>query len=155
MSMGLVLEEVGLAMDLFDLGQSCLEVFTSSTGDTPVYASSENKVQVRVTSTLFQKYTYYYDEALDIEMLGCITQKALVNKIDTSITLKVPSGAETVDTTRTLSRTYESLDYSNPESNAYTYRYAPLAERLCFSISGLRISYNTPYFDWPSNWPNP
>lgn len=58
---GMASGPIGVVSNLYSLGATCLNAWTTATGKTPIYGNTSNKVMVDVSYDMYLKYTYYYE----------------------------------------------------------------------------------------------
>ena len=144
---------IGTISSIYNAGRNCLQDWQASTGLTPIYCNSLNHVDVDICPDIYLKYTYYYDPVTDEELLGCSSQRAIIKQIDTNTYLYDSSGGTRVENSIYPYATFSSPHYVNPESTAYTYRYATWTETVHAKVYNKTIYFSHPDFDWPSSWP--
>lgn len=151
---GLASGQIGIAVNLYNGGQSCLSVWKSATGSTPIYGNTNNKVMADICYDTNIKFTYFYDKMLNLDRLGCRTQRVYVKKIETDTYLYSASGGKKVSKVVRPNKAYKSPNYDNPEEKAFYNYISPWVEIVKGKIYNKTILYSYPNFDWPSNWPN-
>lgn len=150
---GSVSSKIGIISSIFSSGKSCLQTWKDVTGKTPIYGNNSNKVMDDIKYKMTLKYTYYYDKMAKREMLGCSSQKAKINKVDTDTYLYSSSGGKRVEQTIQPKKVFRTPNYSNPEQKAYEHRNSPWTEKVTGKIKNKKIVFTYPSFSWPSDWP--
>ena len=147
---------VGHTVNLFALGKGCVDAWEEATGETADTLSHNNYVQAGFYYTLYQKYTYIYDEDLDIERIGCRTKRIIITKLETRTYLFGSTGAQTEVKILFPYTTVKTLSYDSPEETAILFINSAYSqtENLKATVGGLQVIIgNYSNFTWPSHWP--
>ncbi len=144
---------LGTAATIYSYGKTCLNAWRDATGKTPIYGNTNNKVMVDICYNIYLKYTYFYDAMLDLDRLGCSSQKVLVKQVDTDTYLYSTTGGARNEETVYPYEVYKTPNYDNPEETAYYHYIAAWVERTQGKVYNKTINFSFPYFNWPSDWP--
>lgn len=150
---GMASGTIGTAANLYSGGRTCINAWKNITGKTPIYGNTENKVMVDIQYDIYLRYTYYYDPALQMERLGCSSQRAYVGRIDTDTYLYTSTGGSRSEETTYPRKDYRSPNYDSPEETAYEYRAAPWVETVRGKVYNTTILFSFLDFTRPSDWP--
>lgn len=150
---GMASGPLGVAATIYSAGATCLNAWKAITGKTPIYGNTNNKVMVDVNYNIYLKYTYYYDPFLQMDRLGCSSQRAYVKRVDTDTYLYTSTGGSRAEETVYPYKTYRTPNYNYPEETAYTYHLAGWVESVRGEVHNKTIQFSFPYFTWPSDWP--
>lgn len=146
---------VGDAAPLFDIAQTLHDYFVEVTGQTPIYGSTENYTQARITYNVRLKYTYYYNESTGKEMFGYRSPRVDVTQIETTNYYLTNYGGRTVNNVEYPNKQYYSPDWDNAMELAYKNRFLGVyGEDIVGRIYNHPIYFTYPDFDIPSDWPD-
>lgn len=144
---------IGRATAIYSDGSNCLNAWKAKTGKTPIYGNTNNKVMVDVNYHIYLKYTYYYDPFLQMDMLGCSSQRAYINRVDTDTYLYTSTGGSRAEGTVYPYETYRTPNYNYPEETAYDFHLSGWIESVRGEVYNKTIQFSFPSFTWPSDWP--
>lgn len=150
---GMASGPLGTAVNIYSLARTCLNAWRAITGQNPIYGNTNNKVMVDINYNIYLKYTYYYDPFLQMDRLGCSSQRAYVKQVDTDTYLYTSTGGSRAQETVYPYKTYRSPNYNNPEETAYNYHIYAWIERVQGKVYNKTIEFSFPSFAWPSDWP--
>lgn len=147
---------VGPYVSLFMSGLGCIDAWEEATADTAITVNTENFSDARFFYTLYQKYTYFYVDDLDIERIGCRTKKIIVTKMETSTFMFSDSGGETVEKTIYPYETVKTTSYDSPEETAILFinQAYSQTEDIRADVGGMTYLIDGADFTWPSHWPS-
>lgn len=144
---------IGTAAKIYSGGRTCIEAWKNITGKTPIYGNTANKVMVDIKYDMYLKDTYFYDPALKMERLGCSSQRAYVEQVDTDTYMYTSTGGSRAEDTVYPRVDYRSPNYNNPEETAYDFHAIGWVETVKGKIHNTTILFNFPNFTRPSDWP--
>ena len=154
--LGVGFTPAGTAISITETGVTLWDIWSDRhPGVTDITFHNTNYFWIQLRYNILSKFTYYYDEALDYEYLGCTTQKARITQIETETYtfLEDIGGATERTTDYNPDAEYFSTNFDYPYDLAFDHRYVTYTERVSAQIGPYKIDGKEIEIRFTFAWP--
>ncbi|WP_372632164.1 DUF5022 domain-containing protein [Cohnella sp.] len=139
---------IALAVNLYVGALTAISTFVNLVGYTPIGGATSDTIQVKIDYDKWTKYDYVQDCTGcqgATYLLGTVTQKVRIIKIDHYMYFYTNSGGKSTTFTTNPNQTYETAyttaNYSNPAPKAIQYYGSPWTEYVQFRVYNTEVAF--------------